>query len=100
MGHGSDELGEILLKAFINNLKEVTPYPAAIIFYNSGAKLLLNNSAVIDSLKTLEQLGVRILVCGVCVEYYNIKESLSTGLISNMHEITEHLTRASHIIYP
>ncbi len=100
MGHGSDELGLILLKAFINNLKEVAPLPSAIIFYNNGVKLTLKNSAVIDSLIELNSYGVKILVCGACVDYYNIKEMIGVGIISNMYEITEQLTNASHVIYP
>jgi selenium metabolism protein YedF len=100
MGHGSDELGLILLKAFIYNLKEVAPLPSAVIFYNSGIKLALEDSSAVDSLKTLESSGVKILVCGTCVDYYHVKDRIEAGVISNMYEITEQLTNASHIIYP
>ena len=100
MGHGSDELGKILLEAFINNLKEIAPLPAAVIFYNNGIMLTLKDSAVIDNLKKLESLGVKILVCGTCIDYYNVKKRIGVGIISNMYEITEQLTNTSHIIYP
>ena len=100
MGNGSDELGEILLKAFVNNLKEVFPLPSTIIFYNSGIMLTLSDSAIIDSLKELKSRGVKIFICGACVDYYNVENRIGIGVISNMFEITELLTRASHVIYP
>ena len=100
MGNGPDELGLILLNAFINNLKEVSPLPSAIIFYNSGIMLTLNDSPVIDTLKKLETSSVKILVCGACVDYYKLENKIGAGIISNMYEISERLTKASHIIYP
>ena len=100
MGYGSDELGEILLKAFINNLKEITPLPSNIIFYNEGIMLTLKKSPVLESLKALESSGVAILICGACTTFYNAQDDVSVGIISNMHEITEILTKTSNIIYP
>ncbi len=100
MGEGSEELGEILLRAFINNLKEVAPLPSAIIFYNSGVKLTLEDSPVVESLEALQKEGVNIFVCGTCVDYYEVKNKVRVGIISNMYEITETLTNASHVIVP
>ena len=55
---------------------------------------------MIDSLKELESRGVRILVCGTCLDYYGKKEQLRVGAISNMYDILETLTTAGHVIVP
>ena len=44
MGIGDDALGELLLKACINTIKEVTPLPGAIVFYNSGIFMALDDN--------------------------------------------------------
>ena len=100
MGSGPDELGTILMKGFMNVIQEVAPLPGTIIFYNNGIHLTIEGSPVLDTLKELESRGVTILVCGTCLNYFDKKESLEAGKVSNMHEITETLTRARHIIAP
>jgi selenium metabolism protein YedF len=100
MGFGPDELGSILIKGFLSAVRETAPRPGAIIFYNQGIHLAVEGSPVLETLKALEEMGVRILVCGTCLNYFDKKESLRAGRISNMYEITETLTRAPHIIAP
>ena len=100
MGFGSDELGEILIRACINTIQEITPLPGAIVFYNSGIELTLKDSPVLESLQELEKLGVKIIVCGTCVQHFKQKENVAVGTISNMYDIMEILSRASHVVYP
>jgi selenium metabolism protein YedF len=100
MGHGSDELGEILIKAFINTIRDATPLPSHLIFYNSGIVLTCGDSPLIDMLKELEQRGVTILVCGTCADYFGKKDAVRVGIISNMYTILETMTAAGHIIQP
>lgn len=100
MGHGDDDLGKILIKGFINTIKEVAPIPSKIVFYNSGVNLALNNSPVLESLKELENSGVKILVCGTCADFYNVKDKVSVGIVSNMYDILETLTSAYKVVKP
>ena len=100
MGFGTDELGEILIQAFINTIKEVEPLPDKIVFYNNGIKLCLFNSKVVDSLKELENFGVKILVCGTCADYFNVKDKVAVGIVSNMYDISQTLTSASKVVCP
>lgn len=100
MGEGAEELGGILIKAFINTVKEVSPLPSTIIFYNGGIHLTTNDSPVIESLRELEKKGVKILICGTCAEYYQKKPQISVGTISNMYTIMETLASAGKILYP
>ena len=100
MGSGDDELGAILLKAFISTIKEVSPLPGSIVFYNGGILMATDDSPVIDALRELEHAGVTLLVCGTCADFYNVKESIHVGVISNMYTILETITGAGKIIEP
>ena len=100
MGTGADELGEILIKGFISTIKEITPLPTALLFYNSGVFLTLTSSPVLVALKDLEHKGVKILVCGTCLDYFNKKQEIGVGTISNLYDILQTLSQNSHIIYP
>lgn len=89
MGQGNDELGEVLIKGYIYTLTETKPYPKHIVFVNSGVKLTTVNEATVENLKILEDNGVEILSCGTCLDYYNLKESLQVGTVTNMYNIVE-----------
>ncbi|MBE0637269.1 MAG: sulfurtransferase-like selenium metabolism protein YedF [Bacteroidales bacterium] len=100
LGDGAEELGTLLIKAFINTLPETTVKPKTLVFLNSGIFLAISDSPVLDSLRKLENTGTEILVCGTCLDYYQKKAELSVGKISNMYDILERLGQASHVIYP
>lgn len=89
MGQGNDELGEVLIKGYIYTLTETKPYPKHIVFVNSGVRLTTVNEATVENLKILENNGVEILSCGTCLDYYNLKESLQVGTVTNMYNIVE-----------
>lgn len=91
MGSGSEELGKILMKSFMYTLTEATPFPSTLLFYNSGVYLTCAGSEVLEDLKALEAEGVEIISCGTCLDYYNIKDELKVGEISNMYTIYEKL---------
>jgi selenium metabolism protein YedF len=98
MGKGNDELGEVLIKGFIYTLTEVKPYPKNIIFVNSGVKLATVNEATVENLKILEEYGVNIISCGTCLDYYDVKDKLQVGSITNMYNIVEIFTNSQNTI--
>jgi len=98
MGKGSDELGGILIKSFIYTLTESTPYPSTLIFYNGGVYLTCEGSPVLEDLKKLEKEGVEIVSCGTCLDYYNLKDKLQVGEITNMYTIYDKMRNAANII--
>ncbi len=100
MGTGPADLGQILIQGCINTIKEVEPLPTALLFYNSGVKLTVDGSPVLQTLQDLEKSGVKILVCGTCANYFQIKDQVGAGIISNMYAILETLSQAVHVIYP
>ncbi|MFZ5968260.1 MAG: sulfurtransferase-like selenium metabolism protein YedF [Bacillota bacterium] len=98
LGDGSQELGKILIKGFIYTLTESKPYPKALLFVNSGVKLTTEGSEVIAYLKQLESQGVEILSCGTCLDYYQIKNKLLVGGVTNMYTIVEKVNGAKNTV--
>lgn len=97
MGKGEEELGKILMKSFIYTVKETAPYPSNIVFYNSGVYLTCEGSPVLDDLAALIEEGVVIQSCGTCLDYYNLKDKLSVGGVTNMYSIYEKMKNANTI---
>jgi len=100
MGRGNDELGYVLIRSFIHTLLTLNPLPDTIIFYNTGVKLAVRDSEVLDDLKQLEEAGTSILVCGTCTNYFAISDTLGVGCISNMYDITSIMGGAGRLIMP
>lgn len=98
LGQGSDELGSILMKGYIYTLTESTPFPSALLFLNNGVRLTVEGSPVLDDLKKLQSEGVEILSCGTCLDFYNLKDKLSVGEITNMYTIVEKMKNATNTI--
>lgn len=98
MGEGSKELGQVLMKGFMYTLAEDKPYPKAILFINSGVKLTTEGSEVLEYLRILEAEGVDILSCGTCLDYYNLKNKLLVGGVTNMYTIVEKISKVKNTI--
>ena len=100
MGEGNDELGHVLMKAFLYTLTELENAPSTVIFYNGGAQLTIEGSDSLEDLKKIEQKGTVIMTCGTCLNYYGISDKLAIGEVSNMYSIVEKLAAASKVIRP
>ena len=97
-GSGIDELGKVLMKGYLYTLTERTPYPKSVIFVNGGVLNTVEGSPSIDNLKILQEKGVEILSCGTCLDYYNVKNKLMVGEISNMYTIVDTLNSAKNTV--
>ena len=100
MGEGDEKLGKLLMKGFIYALTELDVLPSTLLLYNGGAKLSVEDSESLQDLKTLESLGVEILTCGTCLNFYGISEKLGVGTATNMYEIAEKQMKASKVVGP
>ena len=98
IGEGDYELGSALVKMFFYTLSQADDVPERILFMNSGVKLPTLDEQVVSHLQALEDRGVKILVCGTCLDYYKLKGDLKLGEISNMYDITEKMFAASKVI--
>jgi selenium metabolism protein YedF len=99
MGEGDPELGAILIRAFGQTLVQME-VPKKLLFYNRGVFLALNDSPILAELKGLEDMGVKLLVCGTCLDFYKVKDRLAAGKVSNMFSILEAQMQAGRIIKP
>ena len=100
MGVGDEELGKILMEAFLKTMIVADPQPRKLIFVNSGVKLAIEGSDVVGYIKEMEKKGVEVLSCGTCLNFYGLKEKLRVGVISNMYDIIESLIEADKVISP
>lgn len=100
MGRGDDELGGVLLEAFLDTLSQFKGEVSHAIFVNAGAKLAVEGSVVLAQVRQLEELGVQVLVCGTCLNHFGIQDKLAVGSVSNMYAIIDTLSKAGRIIRP
>ncbi len=96
MGAGNDELGELLLKAFLGALKDASPKPEALYCYNGGVYLGAEEPYK-TLLQELRDAGIKIFFCGTCVKFYKLDE-IKTEEQTNMLGIIEAMGNASAVI--
>ena len=100
MGAGDEALGHILMKNFLFTLAELDTPPDSILFVNGGVRLTTEGSDVIEPLEKLACNGADIASCGLCLEFFGLKDKLTVGRPTNMLDIVEQLTRAGRVIRP
>ena len=98
IGHGDDLLGEKLMQNFINTLKEMEGL-WRIVFMNNGVKLTISGSPVLDTLKKLETSGIRLFVCGTCLQHFGLLKNKEVGETTNMLDIVTSLQLADKVIH-
>jgi len=98
LGHGDAALGALLIDKFMKTLPEIALNLSAIVCYNSGVKLLVEGSSVLASIKAYELRGTTVLACGTCIDYFNLRDKLRVGRISNMHEIVSLMAEANRTL--
>ena len=98
MGRGDQELGSILMRGFFHTLGEVEPLPHTIILFNAGVKLACKGSPVLDDVCALEAEGIEILVCGTCLNYFELTDDIAAGQVSNMYDIAETMLGAGKVV--
>lgn len=98
LGRGDEGIGKTLLGTFLRKVLASINKPDAIVFYNSGVKLLTPQSYYLEVLDALERSGVELLACGTCVYKVCGQHSLSVGRISNMDEIADMILYADKVV--
>lgn len=98
MGHGDDELGATIMNAFWKKLWASRKKPEAILFYNSGVKLLTKDGGQLEALQALHASGVDLIACGTCVDHFGIRDQVAEGRISGMEEMIEQMMQATKVV--
>lgn len=100
VGHGDSTLGRQLAKSFISSLTEQDVLPEYILMFNSSVKLAVKDTDTVEDLVALEKMGVHVLECGICVNYFDLKDQLGVGSITNMFRITELMRTSQRVVKP
>jgi selenium metabolism protein YedF len=98
LGRGDDFLGSRLMVNFIATLKEMGPELWCVVLLNNGVKLAVAGSEVLPGLHDLEMSGVRLLVCGTCLNYFQLLEKKQVGETTNMLDIVTAMQLADKVI--
>ena len=98
MGFGDGELGLKLMVSFVRTLKEMGPDLWRLVFVNNGVKLTIDGSEVLEDLKVYEKAGLKILVCGTCLNHFNLLERKQVGETTNMLDIVTAAQLADKVI--
>lgn len=98
IGSGDRELGTNLMRMFFYTLSQGEDKPGAVLFMNAGVKLPTLDEQVVEHLKALSAVGVEILVCGTCLNFYGLTDRLRVGTVSNMYDIVTRMQKAGKVI--
>lgn len=99
-GEGDPELSHTLINLFLQTTFESGLRPRAILMANSGVKLMAAKSQVLPVLNSFREAGVEVFACGLCLDFYKLKEQVPTAQITNMFAICEFLFAADRVIQP
>ena len=84
LGRGEDKLGVMLMANFLRLLGDGKDKPSTLVFWNTGVRLVCEDSPVLDHLKRLEEQGIEILACTTCLEYFDLIDKLKIGKPTTM----------------
>jgi selenium metabolism protein YedF len=98
LGTGDDFLGERLMVSFLGTLKEMGRELWTLVLLNAGVKLACTGSEVLTALSELEAAGVQVLVCGTCLNHFNLLEQKQVGETTNMLDIVSHMQLADKVV--
>jgi selenium metabolism protein YedF len=98
IGFGDDALGSKLMVNFLRTLKEMDDELWRLVFVNNGVKLTIDGSEVLEDLKAYESAGLKILVCGTCLDHFNILKKKQVGETTNMLDIVTAMQLADKVI--
>ena len=68
------------------------------LFYLLGVKLTIDGSEVLEDLRQYEKDGLKILVCGTCLNHFNLLERKQVGQTTNMLDIVTAMQLADKVI--
>jgi len=98
VGTGDDELGAKLMVNFLDTLPELDGELWRVVLLNGGVHLAVEGSPALDKLRRIEDMGVTILVCGTCLDFFGLLDKKAVGQTTNMMDVVTSLQLASKVI--
>jgi selenium metabolism protein YedF len=98
---GSDAaLGRVLMQGLLSSLEAIEPMPTHLVLYSRAVLLATDGAATLPALQALAQRGIAILLCGTCVDHYEMKQAVRVGEIANMLKLLEIQLAAGKVLKP
>jgi intracellular sulfur oxidation DsrE/DsrF family protein len=98
MGNADEKLQQLLFGKYLELLLHNADLPAALCFYTNGVKLVCEGSPALESLRSLEAKGVRLIVCSTCLNYFKLTEKVQVGIVGGMGDILEAQAKSEKVI--
>lgn len=98
LGKDAPELAKKLMNNYLYTLTEAEELPTHILFLNSGVLTLVEGADTEATLADLSNKGVKVMACGTCVDYFQVREKITVGEITNMYNIRDIMARAAKVI--
>ncbi|MDY6953635.1 MAG: sulfurtransferase-like selenium metabolism protein YedF [Thermodesulfobacteriota bacterium] len=98
MGSGDDVLGAGLMRNYLDTLNEMGEALWRLVFLNSGVKLTVEGAETLTAIQHLEAHGVTVLVCGTCLNHFDLLGQKRVGETTNMLDIVTSLQLADKVI--
>jgi hypothetical protein len=83
---------------FLHTLEGQAVKPQALCFYTEGVRLVCQGSPVVESLSFLHGMGVRIVTCKSCLDYFKLGDRAAIGEVGGMNDIVKLLLDADKVI--
>ncbi len=98
VGPRDREFSVDMFDRFLHAMESQPDKPQAICFYTDGVKLVCEGSRAVPGLQLIEGMGVRLLICKTCLDYFHLTDKVAAGQISTMSEIVKTLMSADKVI--
>lgn len=92
------QFGFEMLEKFFHTLESQAQKPHTICFFTEGVKLAVRGSAMVPALQLLEGMGIKLLLCHSCLEYFGLTGQVAVGQIGGMKEIVPLMLAADSVI--
>ena len=99
-GDGEPDLGMKLMSSFLDMLLESNDIPSKIICLNAGIFLSTSGSSAENQMNKFIEAGSEILSCGTCLDYYDRKDKLIVGKVTNMRDTIRAMIEYKKILSP
>lgn len=98
VGKGDDALGRGIAIGFVKAFKEMRDELWRLVLLNGAVKLAVEGSEALPYLQELNREGIGILVCGRCLETFNLADKKRVGDSANMLDIMTSMQLADKVI--
>lgn len=98
IGHAAEELRLELSRKFLGLLVAAETMPGKILFYTEGVKLTCKGSPLLQTLRSMQEAGVELVICKTCLDYFQLTDQVEVGIIGGMPDIIEAMQRAGKVI--